>query len=260
MTRVQKCRSKNRNPNGGGCGDPQCPEGRNRDIDEAVRFVDLSAYVAAREALEEETPLPPLSLPSGSTRPTRNLALPGASPRERIAKIDQTHIPSYPDAASLEEGLNTLYRGYGSVTLILVKEQGLQFVEVEWMEVKKEFRGLGVGRHMRACILKFGDENNYPVAGTPTPAGDGTVSQEHQEDCSANRLSHRKRLEKFYLDSGYEYNYGYYQKRDELTGKDLPQNPEWVEQFNPAAKAVLWTGGTYMKWPNGVIPASWMRA
>lgn len=277
---TKKCRSKSRNPNGGGCGDPQCPEGQ-QEIDSrivtAINNSDLNSYIAAKEAQEPTPPVlkRPAGLPTAaieaalgtmlpvSTRPKGLPTSPwgnSTSPKAFAASVNKNNLPSYSDVKSMEEGLNKLYEhngiAYGFVELAFVEQGDLKIIEVEDMQVDKQVRGMGVGRHMRATIMQFADKNNCVVAGIPTSAGDGTVPKT-SEEYPANQLSHRKRLEKYYLDSGYEYNHAFYLNTDPLTHEEIEKDPEWVKQFNEEAIGFLRTSGQYVKWPNNTIPANW---
>lgn len=187
-----------------------------------------------------------------------------------IRDIDQKDLPSFTEIGDLANHLNSLYRPYAEVVISPIvgnSEAGLKALSVDDMQVDEGLRGLGVGRHMRATILRFSDENNYAVLGIPTSAGDGTVEFEHPA-FKEHALAHRQRLEKFYLDSGYEYNYAFEPayhslfdpllgRTDELTGEEYPNNPEWKEQFSPEALMTLEDSGLYVRWPNSEIPKSW---
>jgi GNAT superfamily N-acetyltransferase len=129
------------------------------------------------------------------------------------------------------------------------------------MRVDADVRGTGIGRHMRATILKFADEHNYVVTGTPTESGDGSLSRtdDNKDEFKAHALAHKARLEKFYLDSGYEYNYAYVpvSSKNYWTNEPYPRNEEWVQKLNPAAARFLQDSGFYVRWPNNEIPKNW---
>lgn len=217
MTRIRKCRSKKRNPNGGGCGDPQCPEGPKTKV-----------------AVPREGALPPLppkksapASPSSGALP-RTGALPPLRPKEnnrmeealtnknldkfiqakeaqrqaqaqaqkreeeaqrranletQIAAIDKTHLENFSTVEDMSMKLREMYPG---VELALSdtdekvnQEHGLREICVVSIMVEEPtLRNKGVGTHMRRTILKFADEHNYMVSGDPTTEGDGTIKQD----------------------------------------------------------------------------------
>ena len=189
---------------------------------------------------------------------------------QQIRNIDKTELPSFTDIGALSNHLNDLYAPEAYVSIFPIfdeSEAGLKAFSVDDMKVEEHLRGEGVGRHMRATILKFADENNYAVTGSPTMEGDGSVGI-LEPDFRTHALAHRTRLEKFYLDSGYEYNYAFepapsylfdpaHLNKDELTGEDYPSNPSWKDQFNREATAMLRDSGFYVRWPNNQIPDDW---
>lgn len=288
MVKIKKCKS--RKHSSGGCGNPRCPEGKSIRAakDAAVLNKDSNSFIAAREVEESRLPFSQMRdwikgtlFPMGQTStPTSDLR---TAPEplsaelleriEHIKSIDKTQLPSFTEIGALNNHLNALYAPEAYVVLYPIADNGsgLLGLAVDDMQViNKHLRGEGIGRHMRATILKFADENNYIVAGSPTMEGDGSVDS-LEPGFKSHALTHRTRLEKFYLDSGYEYNYAFepdpsylfdpaHLHKDELTGKDYPSNPRWKEQFNSEATAMLKDSGFYVRWPNNQIPENWKAA
>ena len=273
MVEVKKCRSKKHQI--GGCGDPRCPEGLSIQtaVEEAVKNHDLSSFLNAREMQDAQPTF--LSIRHGII----NMVLSGDGkeimfkyPAKRLAaieavkSIDKTDLRSFDDPREMENYLNNLYRPYGYVRLHPVEDtesgHDLKLLYVGNMQVDADVRGLGIGRHMRAMILRFADEHNYVVTGTPTESGDETLERtgDNEEEFKAHALAHKARLVKFYLDSGYEYNYAYrpYDKKSYWTGEPHPVDEEWEKKLNSAAAEFLRESGFYVRWPNGEIPANWM--
>lgn len=275
MVKVKKCRS--RKHSFGGCGSSRCPEGMSitAALDDAVKNHDMNSFLEARD-IELKSMAKPTFLVMNRGMIDLMLSAEGKSaqfkyPANRplalkaINKIDKSHLPSFDDVKSMESHLNDLYRPYAHVTLKEYngKDKGLDLnrLSVATMHVDADLRGVGVGRHIRATIMKYADEHNYVVTGTPTEMGDDTMSRNHdnEEEFKAHALAHKARLEKFYLDSGYEYNYAYSPNspKDYWTGEPMPKNDEWEKKLNPAAAQFLRDSGMYVRWPNNQVPKNW---
>lgn len=275
MKRIKKCRS--RKHSSGGCGNPRCPEGLSIQgaMEEAVQKHDLNSFLQAREMTEAR--LSYLRTENGmrqlflsDEKKSAVFSYPATRPEvvEHIKKIDKSNIPSFETVDDLQEHLNKLYRPYGYVRIredndtIAAKGKSfnLKRLGVGDMQVDADIRGLGVGRHMRATILKFADEHNYAVTGTPTEGGDGTMTEtdDNREEYKAHCLAHKARLEKFYLDSGYEYNYACTPVgRNFWTDEPYPEDREWEKKLHPAAASFLRNSGFFIRWPNGEVPENW---
>lgn len=274
MVKVKKCKS--RKHSFGGCGSPRCPEGMSikAALDDAVNNHDLNSFLEARDIELKSMRTPMLVMNRGmvdlmlsAEGKSAQFKYPANRPLvvKAINKIDKRQLPSFDDVKSMEGHLNDLYRPYAHVSLkeYTDKDSGLDLkrLSVANMHVDADLRGMGVGRHMRATILKYADEHNYVVTGTPSDSGDGTIDRNHDnhEEYKANAMAHKARLEKFYLDSGYEYNYAYSPNspKDYLTGEPMPKNDEWEKKLHPAAAQFLRKSGLYVRWPNNEIPKNW---
>lgn len=277
MVSVKKCQSKKHAM--GGCGSPRCPEGMSIQaaLDHAVNNHDLNSFLKAKDMenvqptfLSIEKGMLMMSLGDEQTGDYAQFIFPADRPEvaEHVSAIDKTIIPSFDSVDDMEDYLNDTYYPYAKVSLIEYDEtrsflnsgRGLRGLTVADMGVDADLRGMGVGRHMRATILKFADENNYVVTGTPTESGDGTVEKtvENQEVYKENCLAHKARLEKFYLDSGYEYNYAFAPSgKNYWTDEPYPRNDEWEKKLHPAAANLLRNSGFYIRWPNNTIPDNW---
>lgn len=276
MVQVKKCRSTRHRF--GGCGNPRCPEGLSikAALEDAVKNHDLNSFLAARD-LEGAKPSY-LSIRDGMRTmylskddETAQFNFPANRPAvaEQIKSIDKTELKSFDTVAEMENHLNSLYRPYAYISLREYTEDkayiksglDLKRLSVANMRVDADVRGLGVGRHMRATLMKFADEHNYVITGTPTESGDGTMEQtkDNYEEFKAHCLAHKARLEKFYLDSGYEYNYAYHPwgEGDYWTGEPFPENPDWEKKLHPKAAHFLRESGFYIRWPNNQIPDNW---
>lgn len=277
MEKIKKCRS--RKHNFGGCGNPRCPEGMSIKVavETALEKHDLNSFLAARE-MQDAHPAS-LRLQSGmmnltlaNTEKYAVFKYPANRPDvyEHVKNIDKTHIPSFSTMNDMEDYLNDLYSPYARVDLREYVEAGsyrdsgyhLKRLSVADMRVDADLRGLGVGRHMRATVLKFADEHSYIVTGTPTESGDGTIDEtrDNTEEYKAHCLAHKARLEKFYLDSGYEYNYAYHPVGDGKnfwTKEPYPRDSEWEKKLHPDAANYLREAGFYVRWPNNEIPKNW---
>lgn len=278
MVQVKKCRSVRHSF--GGCGNPRCPEGLSikAAINEAVNKHDLNSFLAARE-MEDASPAylridrGMMNMTMANKAKSATFKYPVSRPdvREHIRSIDKSHLQSFDDVDSMERYLNNLYGPYARVNLHEYKESDntyrdsgfdLKRLSVGDMQVDADLRGIGVGRHMRATVLKFADEHNYVVTGTPTESGDGTLEQtnDNHEEFKAHALAHKARLEKFYLDSGYEYNHAYipvYPGTNYWTGEKYERDEKWEEKLHPAAARFLHDSGFYVRWPNNEIPKNW---
>lgn len=278
MGQVKKCRSKKHNF--GGCGNPRCPEGLSikMALEEAVENHDLNSFLAAREMQDVEPSY--LSLTRGVAKmifskedkyATFQVVVKRPAVMEYIQSVDKTNLKSFESISDMERYLNGIYRPYARVSLRDYTEDNqwgkppsgfdLKRLSVANLEVDADVRGQGVGRHIRATILKFADEHNYVVTGTPTESGDGTVEHTDRNDAEykAHCIAHRERLVKFYLDTGYEYNYAVHNwgQKDYLTGEPFPEDKEWEKKLHPAAAEFLRKSGSYIRWPNNTIPDNW---
>lgn len=275
MIKMKKCRS--RKHRSGGCGNPKCPEGLSIQaaMEEAVEKHDLNSFLQAREMtdarlsyLKNRNGMKQLFL--SDEEKTAVFSYPVSRPQavEHIKKIDKTNIPSFETVAELQTHLNDLYHPYALVRIVAESNTSplsqnifdLKLLSVGDMQVDADLRGLGVGRHMRATILKFADEHNFAVIGTPTEGGDGTMNEtdENREEFKAHCLAHKARLEKFYIDSGYEYNYAFapYGKNF-WTDEPYPEDREWEKKLHPTAATFLRNSGFFIRWPNGEVPENW---
>lgn len=274
MIKVKKCRSRKHSY--GGCGSSRCPEGMSikAALDDAVKNHDLNSFLEARDIELKSMRTPMLVMNRGmvdlmlsAEGKSAQFKYPANRPLavKAINKIDKSKLPSFDDVKSMESYLNDLYHPYAHVSLREYNDKdsglGLNRLSVATMHVDADLRGVGVGRHMRATILKYADEHNYVVTGTPTEQGDSTISRDYdnEEEFIAHALAHKARLEKFYLDSGYEYNYAYSPKspKDYWTGEPMPKNDEWEKKLNPAAAQFLRDSGMYVRWPNNQVPKNW---
>lgn len=274
MVKVKKCRS--RKHSFGGCGSSRCPEGMSikAALDDAVKNHDLNSFLDARDIELKTVKHPMVNLDRGMINlmmvtegKSAQFKYPANRPLvvKEIKKIDKTQLQSFDDVKSMESHLNDLYRPYAYVSIKEYagndNELNLKRLSVANMHVDADLRGMGVGRHIRATILKFADEHNYVVTGTPTDMGDGTLDRNHdnEEEFKANALAHKARLEKFYLDSGYEYNYAYSPQspRELWSGELKPTDSDWEKKLNPSAAEFLRHSGVYVRWPNNKVPQNW---
>lgn len=275
MIKIKKCRS--RKHSSGGCGNPRCPEGLSikAALEEAVQKHDLNSFLQAREMTEArpsymrtENGMRQLFMTDADKSAVFSYPANRPNVVEQIKKIDKTSIPSFETVDDLQNHLNDLYRPYAHVRIreetdsgrMYKNSFGLKRLGVGDMQVDADVRGLGVGRHMRATILKFADEHNYAVTGTPTEGGDGTMTETdtNHEEYKAHCLAHKARLEKFYLDSGYEYNYACIPfGKNFWTGEPYPENKKWEKKLHPAAASFLRNSGFFIRWPNNEVPENW---
>lgn len=277
MVKIKKCKSIRHRF--GGCGNPRCPEGLSikAALDDAVKNHDLNSFLAAKEMegakpsyLRIDQGMMNMMLATEEKVATFKYPISRPEVYEHIKNIDKTNVPSFEDIKSMESYLNNLYDPYARVRLHEYKESetyrdsgfDLKRLSVGDMRVDADLRGLGVGRHMRATVLKFADEHNYVVTGTPTESGDGTMERtdDNHEEFKAHALAHKARLEKFYLDSGYEYNHAYIPVSpgtNYWTGEKYERDVEWEKKLHPAAARFLHDSGFYVRWPNNEIPKNW---
>jgi GNAT superfamily N-acetyltransferase len=278
MIKIKKCRSIRHRY--GGCGNPRCPEGLSikAALDEAVKNHDLNSFLAAKDMegaepayLRIDRGMMNMTLSTNGKNALFKYPVSRPEVRDYIQSIDKSQINSFDDVDSMESYLNELYKPYARVRLHEYRESDntyrdsgfdLKSLSVGDMHVDADVRGLGVGRHMRATILKFADEHNYVVTGTPTENGDGTLEQtsSNYEEFKAHALAHKARLEKFYLDSGYEYNHAYIPVSpgtNYWTGERYEMDMKWEEKLHPSAANFLRESGFYVRWPNNEIPKNW---
>lgn len=272
MVQVKKCQSKKHDF--GGCGDPRCPEGMSLQVavDDAIRNRDLNSFLVAREMqgatpvfLERERGMVNLTLHANGKQAQFNYPANRPEVTEYINNIDKSKLPSFDNANKMIIYLNTLYDSYAGVKIYEYVDNHAGFdlrrLNVADMKVDADVRGLGVGRHMRAIIMKFADEHNYVVTGTPTSMGDGNMkrTQENEEEFKSHALAHQARLVKFYFDSGYEYNYAAATSAyvDYWTNEPFPQDVEWEKKLHPDAANFLRHSGYYIRWPNNKVPKNW---
>lgn len=269
--KIKKCRSKKHSY--GSCGDPRCPEGLSIQaaLETAARDKNLSEFFAIREKSDIQPTH--LGLDNGFARlwvqtkgkgEDKPLIFVADRPAVRAAasKINRTTIPSFKTVKEMEAHINDLYRPYAHVSLREYHNQklGVTRLSVADMKVDADLRGQGIGQWIRSTITKHCDENGYIITGTPTNGGDGSMEQfdSNYEEYKAMALAHRQRLINFYLRNGYEYNYAVdnYDNGhgDYWTKEPFPKNQEWVDQFNPEAQNFIAESGSYIRWPNGVIP------
>jgi GNAT superfamily N-acetyltransferase len=221
---VKKCRSTKHQT--GGCGNPRCPEGQTLKaaVDTALASKDINTYIEAKSKLDA------------------------------VKAVDKTQLPSFDEADDLEIYAQQTYPG--ALLYRVYEDDSMKWTSVTAdIKVKPEMRSAGIGRHLRRALIKHCDEKKKILFGVPTNEGDGTELSTPEEQ-KAHNLTHRRRLEKFYLDSGYEYNYCYKSslRVDPLTKEPFPSNEEWKAQFTPEAQAFLAHTGFYIRWPKGVIP------
>ena len=272
MIQIKKCQSKKHEI--GGCGDPRCPEGMSIEaaVNDAVKTRDLNSFLTARE-MQGATPVylarkrGMMNLTLATDDKTANFSFPANRPDvvKHIQGIDKTHLPSFEDVESMENYLNKLYHPYARVDIYdeIDTKTGFELkrLNVSDMRVDADIRSLGIGRHMRATILKFADEHNFVVTGTPTESGDGSMERDTSdaEEFKAHALAHKARLAKFYVDSGYEYNYAFAPsgRTDYWTNEPFPKDYEWEKRLHPEAANFLRNSGFYVRWPNNEIPKNW---
>lgn len=272
MVQIKKCQSKKHDF--GGCGDPRCPEGMSIQaaVDDAVKNRDLNSFLAARElqgatpvALERDRGLMSLTFASNGKQAQFNYPANRPEVAEHIRSIDKNNLLSFDNAESMKAYLNRLYDPYACVDFheYVDNHSGfdLKRLSVADMKVDADVRGMGVGRHMRATIMKFADEHNYVITGSPTEIGDGNMkhTKENAEEFKSHALAHKARLVKFYLDSGYEYNYALdtFRYVDYWTNEPFPQDGEWEKKLHPDAANFLRHSGHYIRWPNNKVPKNW---
>lgn len=262
MVQIKKCQSKKHN--GQGCGDPRCPEKTSVEaaLSEAVQYGDLNKFLAIKEQTEENLPsgLAAVIWKKKQSEEFRNQQL--------LLNLGQvqynlgTELKSYPDFISLQNGLNKQFHPHAVLSVERLGNDSSGFdlkgLSVEDMQVNPEYRNMGIGRYMRATILKFADENNYVVTGIPTDRGDGSIKS-YEEGFLEHALAHRTRLENWYLNHGYEYNYAFSAagSPDPLTGGTYPTDPSWENKLHPAAIEYLRESGFYIRWPNNKVPENW---
>lgn len=272
--KIRKCRSKKHSF--GGCGDPKCPEGLSVQaaLDTAMRDKNLNEFFAVRE--KHDIQPTHLGMDNGFARlwvqdNGQPLEAPLIFVAERpaiqaaVAKIDRSVVPSFGTVKAMEDHINNLYRPYAHVSLRQYDnvKLGVTRLSVADMKVDADLRGQGIGQWIRSTITKHCDEKGYIITGTPTNGGDGSMDQtnDNYEEYKAKALAHRQRLINFYLRNGYEYNYAvdnydYMNRGDFWTKEPFPQNQEWVDKFNLEAQNFIAESGSYIRWPNGVIPKS----
>lgn len=262
MVQIKKCQSKKHN--GKGCDDPRCPERVSVEaaLNAAVLNEDLNKFLSIREQLEENplSGIAKIIWKKNQTQEFQNQQL--LLNKNKVQNKLSRGIKSYPDLYSLRKDLNEHFYPHAQ---LIVEELGndssgfdLKGVSVDDMQVAPEYRDMGIGRYIRATILKFADEHNYVVTGIPTEGGDGSI-QSHEEGFREHALAHRTRLENWYLNHGYEYNYAFdtAEAADPLTGEAYPTDPSWETKLHPAAVEYLRDSGFYIRWPNNTIPENW---
>jgi hypothetical protein len=273
--RTAKCQSKQHSGKQG-CTSPRCPEGLyvKKVISDAVKNQDVSAYLKARGM--QDAPKRVYSIENGvaSIRVEGNNELMISAPidrvelREQLSSIDKTDIPSFASLKALENHISDLYSPYLTLHLSGYQESpyGWKKLSVGDMTVDADLRSTGMGRHVRKMLSKFCDENNIALFGTPTEAGDRSYKREYanhvsEEEHVQRAQAHKKRLIKYYENSGYEKNWlarsvgrpDYYTKEIE------PVNHEWRDKFNREARQFLNKNGEYVRWPNGTVPKTMLQ-
>jgi hypothetical protein len=126
MVQIKKCQSKKHSI--GGCGAPRCPEGLSikAALDEAVKNHDLNSFLSARAMvgatpswLDSKQGMMTLTLADEEKRAWFKYPANRPEVLEHIQSIDKSQVLSFENPESMEEYLNTLYRPYASVFLML---------------------------------------------------------------------------------------------------------------------------------------------
>ena len=267
MVTIRKCRSLKHRL--GGCGDPKCPEGLSLKaaLDEALKSNDLDAYFTAREKeslratrLLGRDGWGTLSVEDKNGKEAKvRIPLARKDLVEQVKAIDKNIIPSF---NSIDEFRAYVEKVYGkAVVYSLVQDAKddnhypVEVLGVSQITVAPDVRGLGISNHLKKILVKYADEHNAIITGTPTNSGDGTII-EGQEGWHDNALAHRERLIRSYKKFGYEKNpcFSFSDKTDYLTGEPHEYDREQISKFTPVAQRMLSNTGIWVRWPNGVIP------
>lgn len=268
MLRRKKCLSR-KHQRYGSCGSSKCPEGlylptalataqQKHDLDKFLLQHNLDPNTAQLSYFNGL-----IDLQFRKQSQTLSFIYPVQRPEAQkiISRIPKHTTRSFRHVSEMEYYLNKLYHPYASVSLSYCTEPSheLNQLYVGEMNVDFDVRGNGIGRHMRATICRFASERGYAVFGSPTETGDGTITEhcgdieKYNEHC----LQHKQRLEEFYLSSGYELNRVY---APQSTGEARRiEDVEWAQKFNESALQILREAERFVRWPEGKIPANWLR-
>jgi len=275
--KTPKCQAKEHSGRYG-CSSPRCPEGLyvQKVIGDALKNKDVSAYIEARQLQDRNKKIVSIekgvaTLKIDSSDDTGKSAVYVTGPidrdeiRAQLTAIDKSKVPSFESIHDLSEHVRSLYEPYLNISVDMNDSSpyGWKHVHVYEMDVEADLRSTGMGYHVRRMLSKFCDEHDAVLSGTPTNGGDRSynrnyVTQVTPELHKENAIRHKKRLEGYYLRSGYmkNYAYSYADSVDYHTGLPHEQNDEWRAQFNEKGEAFIAQAGEFIRFPKGKIPNS----
>ncbi len=279
VNRIKKCQS--RKHNFGGCGDPKCPEGLSikAALDTAVKNGDLDAFFTVKEqsnlkvsGLYGTWGWGDLHVSEPTTGRSANVKvkLNRSEFVEATRAIDKTIIPSFNSLSEFRAWVDGTY-GFG-VYYDLVEyktadnayfgrpDMGMDVISVAQIIVDADIQGMGISNHLKTALVKYADEHNVILSGTPTNSGDGKL-QEGQEGWVENALAHRARLERSYQKFGYIKNpcaSRRYNSVDYLTREKSKYDWAGSRKFTEKAEYFLREQGDWIRFPKETIPPKFL--
>jgi hypothetical protein len=273
--RIRKCQSRKHKI--GGCGDPKCPEGLSikAALTAAVPSGDLDAFFT----MKEQERLRGGSLfgswgwgklyvtePKSGRQAMIKVKLNRPEFVEAIRSIDKTNTPSFENLKSLNEWVDSTYgtgvyydlREYKSNPnnkKLGIPDMGMDVISVAQITVDADIQGIGISNHLKRVLVRYADEHNVILSGTPTNMGDGSI-EEGEDGWVENALAHRARLERSYQKNGYIRNPCVVHRPavDYLTKKKEKYDFEGASHFPEKAQRFLYDRGDWIRFPKGKIP------
>lgn len=251
----------------GGCGDPKCPEGLSIKLalENALASGDLDAYFSARELqsvkathLRKTEGWGKLTVIDRAGRTAFvKVKLARKDFVDQVKAVDKTVVPSFDGYDELNQYVSTLYGKsvyYNLHHYPKSDREAHERISVGQISVDADIQNLGISNHLKSILVRYADEHDVIISGTPTNKGDGTL-QEGEEGWLENALAHRARLVRSYKKFGYVENVCFeWSQPDYLTGEEQTVNWDEVNKFTLEARGSLRDAGMWVRWPNGVIP------
>lgn len=275
--RTPKCQAKEHSGRYG-CSSSRCPEGLyvQKVIGDALKNKDVFAYIEARKLQDKnkklvsiENGVATLIIETPDVTGSGSVYVTGPIDRNelraQLTAMDKSEVPSFDSIDDLHDHVRELYYPYMNVSVGMDDDNpyGWKHVHVYEMNVEADLRSTGMGYHVRRMLAKFCDEQNAILSGTPTNAGDRSYNRNYPTQVTPelhkeNAIRHKKRLEGYYLRSGYmkNFSYSYSDSVDYHTGLPHEQNEEWKAQFNEKGRAFISHTGEFIRFPKGKIPNS----
>lgn len=251
----------------GGCGDPKCPEGMSIKLalESALASGDLDAYFSAREL--QSVKASRLWKREGWGKLTVvgragkiafvKVKLTRKDFVEQVKAVDKTVVPSFDGFDELNKYVSNLYGEsvyYHLYHYPKSDREPHERMSVGQISVDADIQNLGISNHLKSILVRYADEHDVIISGTPTNKGDGTL-EEGDEGWRENALAHRARLVRSYKKFGYVENVCFeWSQPDYLTGEKQMLDEAEVNKFTLEARGALRDAGMWVRWPNGVIP------